>query len=282
MSKYTTEVRFICETYAGRKVEGEYGDVDKVLEDSQGKIFGQYPIFDEAYREILNKKILKHYYTREIGFETVGLWKLKLNAKMEEIMPYYNKMYKSELLAFNPLVDVDVTTEHKGKGESEASGSVDTKNESSSEFLNKEKGNGTNVSESINKQTSDGKDVNKHLDKYSDTPQGGIENLDNGFLTNARDIGENNTSHSDINGSGRASGRSEEEREGSGKSGSTDVGNQKSQSKAKNIDEYLDRVHGKTSGQSYSHMLKEYRDTFLRLDELIIGELKDLFFGLFE
>ena len=85
MSKYTTEVRFICENLAGLTESKGCNDVDDILDDSWDKIFGNFPIFDEEYREGLCKKILKHFYTREIGYETVGLWKLKLNTKMQEL-----------------------------------------------------------------------------------------------------------------------------------------------------------------------------------------------------
>lgn len=84
----------------------------------------QFPIFDESYRSVIETKILRHYYTREIGLETVGLWKLKLNTKLNEIMPYYNKLYKSELIEFNPLYDVELTRERKVEG----SGTKNTKN----------------------------------------------------------------------------------------------------------------------------------------------------------
>lgn len=53
-----------------------------------------YPIFDENYREILNQKILYHYYENEIGFETAPLFRFYLNNKLNEIMPYYNELYK--------------------------------------------------------------------------------------------------------------------------------------------------------------------------------------------
>ena len=59
-----------------------------------------YPIFDESYRETLNNKIITHYWMREIGAETAGLFKLYLNRTMGEIMPYYNQLYKSTQLDF--------------------------------------------------------------------------------------------------------------------------------------------------------------------------------------
>ena len=33
-----------------------------------------YPIFDESYRETLNNKIIMHYWMRERGAETAGLF----------------------------------------------------------------------------------------------------------------------------------------------------------------------------------------------------------------
>lgn len=71
-----------------------------------------YPIFDETYRATLNKKIIDHYYTREIGAETPALFKLWLNRKMNEIMPYYNKVYQTELIEFDPLITNKVITKH--------------------------------------------------------------------------------------------------------------------------------------------------------------------------
>ena len=50
---------------------------------------------------------------REIGFETVGLFKLFLNERMAEIMPYYNKLYESETFEFDPLKNVDVWNKHE-------------------------------------------------------------------------------------------------------------------------------------------------------------------------
>lgn len=153
MSNYTTQVRFICETAAGYKESQGYGKVDEIIKKAIPYVFDfQFPIFDEQYRETLCEKILKHYYTREICEETVGLWKLRLATKMNEIMPYYNKLYESELIKFDPMKDTDTTTEHHGKNS----------------------GNG----------------VRRNL--YSETPQGALQDLENEtYLTNAsKDISE--------------------------------------------------------------------------------------------
>ena len=68
-----------------------------------------YPIWNESYRNILNKKILDHYYMDEIGYETAELFKHFLNARMNEIMPYYNDLYNNqEKLINDALENVDL------------------------------------------------------------------------------------------------------------------------------------------------------------------------------
>lgn len=92
-----------------------------------------YPIFDEKYRKVLNKKIIDHYYKREIGAETPGLFKFFLNRTMNEIMPYYNQLYSSVELfkQYDPFHDKDIqitdkrttngTSDQTGSGTSESS-----------------------------------------------------------------------------------------------------------------------------------------------------------------
>lgn len=67
-----------------------------------------YPIFDENYRTHLNDMILKHYYMSEIGFETAELFKQYLNNKMNEIMPYYNTLYKLQTDLLESGIDQNV------------------------------------------------------------------------------------------------------------------------------------------------------------------------------
>lgn len=114
MSHYTTTVRAICETAAGLTSDAGYDDVVQVLNGSWNKIFEDFPIFEEAHREILCKKILRHYYMDEIAVETVGLWKFALNTKMQEIMPKYNELYSISANITNPLHNKNVVKEFVG------------------------------------------------------------------------------------------------------------------------------------------------------------------------
>ena len=254
MSKYTTEVRFICETYAGLTESTGYSNVEQVIENSRSQIFDfSYPIFDEAYKTTLESKILLHYYTREICEETVGLWKLRLWRKMVEIMPYYNQLYNSAKLEYEPFYDVDITRQHT------------TEKEGSQEST----GSGTSGSESSSTtETNSSADVtNEGWNMYSDTPQGSVTNIENEtYLTNAtKDTNDQNTT-------------SQQTTEDSSTVNNTyqDSLNQTTN----DTENYLETVKGKQGTASYSKMLQEYRETFLNIDMMVIDELEDLFFGL--
>ena len=47
MSKYTTEVRYICEYYAGLTTSVGYDGIDDVIAKSYQKVLGDFPLFDE-------------------------------------------------------------------------------------------------------------------------------------------------------------------------------------------------------------------------------------------
>ena len=173
MSKYTTEVRFICEQKAGLEESVGFDQIDSVIAKSWNKIFTtKCSFFDENYRSVLCAKILKHYYTREIGMETAGLWMLWMNRRMEEIMPYYNQLYRSAQLEFNPFHDVDYYREgnRQNDGTSETSGS--------------------------SRNTQD----NVTRDLYSETPQGALNGVESEtYLTDARKVMQDNEANNTYN-----------------------------------------------------------------------------------
>jgi len=147
MSSYTTELKTICESYAGFSDIAVYDNIDSIIEKALPKIFNfNFPIFNERYRTTLETKIIKHYYTREISEETVGLWKLRLDSKLNEIMPYYNKLYNEIENAVNLFNNKNITVTYKRNNE----------------------GNG----------------ITRNL--YSDTPQGSLMGVEaEEYLTNA-------------------------------------------------------------------------------------------------
>ena len=241
MSKYTTELRFICESKAGLSDSVGFNQIDDVISNSWNKIFDNFPIFDESYRSVLCSKILNHYYTREISAETVGLWQLWLNTRMGEIMPYYNKLYESALLEFDPFKDVNYSRNHGGT------------------FTGDTRRNGRSDVSVDNSVTSNGTSNSKNL--FSDTPQGAITNIENeSYLTNATLIKDTDTNTTNTDGNSTT--------QNTETTGIT------------NTDNWIETIVGKQSTVSYSKLLQEFRDTFLNIDVMIINDLSDLFMNL--
>lgn len=292
MSKYTTEVRFICEKAYGLNESVGYPEVNDIVGSRQVQkaIFAPFPIFDENYRPVLQAKILKHYYTQEIGEETVALWKLRLDTRLNEIMPYFNKLYLSELIEFNPLYNVDYTrtgnrdgkTADQGK-EDRAAGGADVRTDQETTVRNSE-GNRVTTAQNTSEVTREA----GQWDLYSDTPQGGIQGIQaaegvsgNGYLTNARHTyGDGNTDTTENNGTDvtDTEDTSTETRNGTSRQdyGRTDA--MTNSHSGTSTEEYLEHVVG-YQGRGPAAALMEFRETFLNIDMQIINSLQDLFMG---
>lgn len=254
MSKYTTEVRFICESKAGRTESAGFDDVEDIIASAIPYIFTDYwEIFDENYRVTLETKILRHFYTREIGFETFGLWKLKLNTTLAEIMPKYNKLYALENYKFNPLWDTDITHDYGGN-----------------EFKVRDTDN-IHQDNSTGNQTKTGQDTVRtqedEWDYYSDTPQGSVSRLDNlTYLTNATHDTADNTETTTYGNSTATSGNTN--------------GTDNTDETIRTTRDYVKRISGKQGTITYGKVVKDYLESLINIDAMILAELEPLFMQL--
>lgn len=290
MSKYTTEVRYICEVAAGLDASTDYKGVEDVIKKALPVVFDfSFPVFDENYRSVLETKILKHFYTREIGLETVGLWKLKLNTKLNEIMPYFNQLYKSQLYAFNPFYDVDLTRKHRidgsGTKDTDTSNNTETEHRITVDENGSASSNGSGSSASENTNASVSVNTDAFSERYSDTPQGALTDLKaDKYLTNATLRDDNKNANENNTGTDKTSTKSDVENtenkntETNGNNNTIVNGN--ISSTLTNTEDYLETVQGKNGGSSYSKLLMEYRETFINIDMMVLDELEDLFMQL--
>lgn len=135
MSKYTLELRelftpikFNPPIYTQTEVEGFFTDYQL----SDYLTSEQIDVVEEAglwTKEKLAKKIVEHYYMREIGQETIGLFKHYAKVTMQELMEEYLPLIYSASIQYDPLVNVDYTETF------ERSASVDTTGSSNSSGL---------------------------------------------------------------------------------------------------------------------------------------------------
>ena len=105
MSIYTTQLRWIVE----RLQHEHHSDPNDFTDCYEYLGLSDYPIFDETYRQTLNDKIIRHFYFREIGFETAAQFAFYVRNRMHEQMPYYNQLYLSVNLITDPITNRRLT-----------------------------------------------------------------------------------------------------------------------------------------------------------------------------
>lgn len=123
MSKYTIELRKIIE-YEGREtVENWFKDycINNYLKQNEIDTILKANIWS---KDKLASKIIDHYFMREIGYESIGLFKHFAKVYMQEIMGRYLPLIYSASINYEPLVNVDYQEEFNrninGNSESES------------------------------------------------------------------------------------------------------------------------------------------------------------------
>lgn len=139
MATYTVELRKICEIYTRAEVENWFKDYqlsDYLLPD-QLEVLNKTNIWN---KEKLAKKIVDHYYMREIGFETPELFKHYAKLTMNEIMESKLPLIYTTALEYDPLVNVDFTETFnrttEGEGENKGNSKSNAKNNASGLNIN--------------------------------------------------------------------------------------------------------------------------------------------------
>ena len=120
MSKYTTELRFVCDTYGRDIVESWFKDynLSDYLTPNEIETINNVDIWS---KDKLARKIIDHYYMREIGLETPALFKHYAKVYMQEIMERKLPLIYSSSIKYDPLVNVDYTETFDRTASGEAS-----------------------------------------------------------------------------------------------------------------------------------------------------------------
>lgn len=159
MSKYTTEIRYIVEqANIDKGVNIETTPIPTLISNARSAIFPyNYPL-DRNFKADIENVIILHFYTREIGYETVGLFTLKLYERMLSNTEKYNQLLQSALYASDVLGNSNEveTIERENKGTSQS------------------QSDSTNISS------------NKNRSVFSDTPQGILSSAGD-YATNLTD-----------------------------------------------------------------------------------------------
>lgn len=229
-------------------------DTTKVTVELREIIAAGVKIFDFDYtfkgedKAAFEQKVIDHYYFRQIGQETVGRFKHNFKTRILEIMPYYNQLFDSERLMANagdPFESYNLTETFTREQNDQDTTTTNASTTSNNNVVNE----GSNTTAIENTK------------KYSDTPQGSVDNLDDGYLTNVtKDEGstiETNETNQTVTGNDTTEGESNRN--------------------GKTTETYTMTRKGNIGVQPFGAEIKILRDSYLNIEMAIIRELNDLF-----
>ena len=125
MSRYTIELRSVCDMFGRETVEGWFKDYDltKFLTAEEIEVINDRGTWS---KDELAEKIVDHYYMCEIGFETPALFRHNVKFMMKEIMEEYLPLVYSASIKYDPLVNVDYTETYHGTDTGNTNGTSDS------------------------------------------------------------------------------------------------------------------------------------------------------------
>jgi hypothetical protein len=244
MASYTMQLR----EYIEQVSQYESLPIREQIEKGRAKLFDfDYPIFDAAYKNVFETHFIRNFYMREIGFETEGLFKFQLENWLTIHMPYFNKLFESELKEFDIFSNFKIDTTQKKTIDRDQTQDTTT--------------DGTNKSTSTGNVTSDsfGRDLasNNPDSRLAITTQDGA-----GVIQYASAIDE-------------ATKKTTNDSTGEVNDTTNVIGN--AVATLNEVEDYIESKIGKVGNDSYSKMLNDYRSTLLRIEKQIFKEMQELF-----
>ena len=258
------------------------------LLQSDFKLFDfDYEFDDHSFKKELEQAIIDHYYFSEIGQETPDRFKQRFKTRWQRIMPYYNKLYNTTLLSYNPLVNYtiteglkqlsSVTNNQDSTSKTISTGTTGTKTDTT----NSSDSEGSTLTTNNTQTSTTGSTTSQTNDKDSNYPQQAIAGGDyrsgekTGTGTSSNDslskntgtVNNENLSHSDSVTSSIGTSTSDDE----------GTATNEIVSRGTNQTDYEKTIEGLT-GTSYQQLISQERANLLRIIDSVIQEMKPSFF----
>ena len=272
----------------------------------------EFYIDDEQVRKAFEDKFIRHFYYREIGFETPFMFIQKLETHLLINMPYWKQLYETELESrnINFLLNKDlketfireITTENAISGEMTSNLTGNTTNTASSQQKglqsvsseNTIKGTNTSTTEGTSSTSTDGTTSTTH--KESSLNDGIAQvSVEDGYLTGtSQDNGTSSQSTTDTTNqstdstssqTSTSSDTSTSDISNEGNSSSTEstntTGTNSQEENGKTLEKTELISQGNIGITSSAQLLKEWREVLINMDKIIIESCNDLFLKIY-
>lgn len=222
-------------------------ELGQLLTKTNFKLFDfDYKVDDPQFKKEIEQAVTDFFYDYEIGSETPDMFKRKFKTRWLRTIDYYNKLYNTTLLSYNPLVNYSM--EEALDQLSQTSNTTDSTT--------------SNKTDSTTDDSSNNHSFTDSTSKSSDYPQQPIAGGD--FLAGEINTIADSTSDSTGKSTSKITGSSTGNIIGSGTSNT----------------EYTKTIEGLT-GTSYPELIEKHRQSILRISNMVIEELKPCFILVF-
>lgn len=286
-------------------------ELRKLLQLNDFELFDfEYQFDDLKFKQQIEQSVIDYYYSYEIGTETPDEFKRRFQAKWLSFIDYYNQLYNTTLLTYDPLINYklaealdqlatantiqDSTSNTTASGMTDTEGTENTTQTNSSDSTRTDNLTAQSDSTRTDNTTSNTVDSTDGSgnEKTSDYPQQAIAGgdfLEGEKVTSTSSDGESTTTNTGkvtnsdttvntgtqgtvTNSNGDST--STHSTASSSEDSSSTTG--KLTSEGTNNINYEKTIEGIT-GTSYQDLIAKERQNLLRLIPAIIGELKPLF-----
>ena len=286
-------------------------ELGKLLKLNDFELFDfEYQFDDLKFKQQIEQSVIDYYYSYEIGTETPNEFKRRFQAKWLSFIDYYNQLYNTTLLTYDPLINYkltealdqlattntlqDSTSNTTATGMTDTEGTENTTQTNSSDSTRTDNLSAQSDSTRTDNTTSNTVDStdgsgNEKTSDYPQQPIAGGDFLEGEKVTSTSSDGESTTtntgtvtnSDTTVNTGTQATVTTSDgdtKNTHSAATTSEDSSNTtgKLTSEGTNNTNYEKTIEGLT-GTTYQELIAKERQNLLRLIPAIIGELKPLF-----
>ena len=246
MSEYTLSLRQLINSYFPPEQYAQgFQDSEAMIKEGSKRLFDfSYPFYNDnpEDKQAFQEYFVRHYYMYEIGQETPGLFKLRLQSLLYSAMPEIKRIYDTERMVFDPLNDYSETRTYTREDTGEQTNHVESIRSDSGEA-------------SSNDSSSERRRV-----FTNDTPQGELSDIDSGKY-----LSEYTNSPTE---SQSASGSTTKNDSSVTNDGADTI---------HNVQTHTETVRGKRGNLTYMEMIKQYRELAVNINGLLCNRLRDCF-----
>ena len=249
-----------------------------------------YLFYDDepSVKEEFERKFIEHFYYREIGFETPFIFKQRLNALFLLRMPYWKKLYQTELeskginFLFNKDLKETFIREIESQNTMTGNTSLEQTNNGTASNETTQTTSGTMSSTNESESTQSGTTTSTGKESFL---RDGVAtaSLSDGYLTGTTSSDGTSSQTDSTNGSSSATSKDELSSSGTATSSGnmTSSGTSSQNDTGKTLEKTELLSQGNIGITSSADLIKGWREILINMDEIIISECEKLFMKLY-